>query len=179
MANELRAGSDAVRTYLELLERVFLLRRLRVYSRNLGTRVSAHPKLHVADSGLATALARLDENTIGRHAHFGHLLESFVVAEVIKQLGWSAAACEPWYFRDAEANEVDLVLERSDGMLVAIEVKAGVTVGSDEVKGLRRFRNLVGDRFVHGIVLYTGGGSFRIDGDPQLTAHPVSVLWAS
>jgi uncharacterized protein len=170
MANELHAGSDAVRTYLELLERVFLLRRLRVYSRNLGTRVTAHPKLHVADSGLATALARLDENTIGRHAHFGHLLETFVVAEVIKQLGWSAAACEPWYF---------LVLERSDGMLVAIEVKAGVTVGSDEVKGLRRFRNLVGDRFVHGIVLYTGTGSFRIDGDPQLTAHPVSVLWAS
>ncbi len=178
MANELRAGRDAVNTYLELLERVFLLRRLRTYSRNLSTRVTAHPKLHVTDSGLATALARLDENTIGRHPHFGHLLESFVVAEVVKQLGWSTAHCEPWYFRDAAGTEVDLVLERSDGALVGIEVKAGVTVGPPDAKGLHRLRDLVGERFVHGVVLYTGSGSFRMEGDPQITAHPVSVLWS-
>lgn len=178
MANELRAGRDAVTTYLELLERVFLIRRLRTYSRNLSTRVTAHPKLHVTDSGMATALAHLDENTVGRHPHFGHLVESFVVAEVVKQLGWAASICEPWYFRDAEGNEVDLVLERHDGSLVGIEVKAGVTVGPPDAKGLRRFRDLVGDRFVHGVVLYTGTGSFRMDGDPQITAHPISALWS-
>jgi uncharacterized protein len=178
MANELRTGRDAVGTYLELLERVFLLRRLRTYSRNLSTRVTAHPKLHVTDSGLATALAHLDENTIGRHPHFGHLLESFVVAEVMKQLGWATSSCTPWYFRDSEGNEVDLVLERSDGLLVGVEVKAGVTVGPPDAKGLRRLRHLVGERFVHGVVLYTGTGSFRIEGDPQLTAHPISVLWS-
>lgn len=153
-------------------------RRLRTYSRNLSTRVTAHPKLHVTDSGLATALSRLDENTIGRHPHFGHLLESFVVGEVLRQLGWSGGMCEPWYFRDAEGNEVDLVLERSDGSLVGVEVKAGVTVGPSDAKGLRRLRHLAGDRFVHGVVLYTGTGSFRIEGDPQLSAQPISVLWS-
>jgi predicted AAA+ superfamily ATPase len=106
------------------------------------------------------------------------VVESFVVAEVVKQPGWAASICEPWYFRDAEGNEVDLVLERNDGSLVGIEVKAGVTVGPPDAKGLRRFRDLVGDRFVHGVVLYTGTGSFRMDGDPQITAHPISALWS-
>jgi uncharacterized protein len=179
MASDLGAGREAVSGYIELLERVFLLRRLRVYSRNVGVRVTSHPKLHVTDSGLATALSRLDENTVGRDTHFGHLLESFVVAEVVKQLGWSRSQCDPWFFRDHEANEVDLVLEREDGLLVGIEVKAGVTVGPPEAKGLLRLRDVVGQRFVHGVVLYTGTGSFRIDNDPQITAHPVSTLWAN
>lgn len=179
MSSDLGAGREAVNGYIELLERVFLLRRLRVYSRNVGVRVTSHPKLHVTDSGLATALSRLDENTIGRDVHFGHLLESFVVAEIVKQLGWSQSRCEPWFFRDQEANEVDLVLERQDGLLVGIEVKAGVTVGPPEAKGLRTLRAAVGERFVHGVVLYTGTGSFRIDNDPQISAHPVSTLWAN
>ena len=178
MADELQSGRDGVTTYLHLLERVFLLRRLPVYSRNLGTRVTAHPKVHVTDSGLATALARLDENSVGRHIHFGHLLESFVVAEVAKQIGWSHSICDLSYFRDTNGNEVDLVLERNDGKIVAIEVKAGVSVDQSDAKGLRRLRDVAGDRFIRGVVLYTGTGSFQIEADPQISAHPVSALWA-
>jgi uncharacterized protein len=177
-ANDIGAGREAVSSYIELLERVFLLRRLRVYSRNVGVRVSRRPKLHVCDSGMATSLARLDENTVGRSAHFGHLLESFVVAEIVKQLGWADRSYRPWFFRDDEGVEVDLVLERDDGALVGIEVKAGVSVGPPDARGLKRLRHAVGDRFVHGVVLYTGTGSFQIDADPQISAHPVSVLWA-
>ena len=179
LANDLRAGREAVTAYIELLERVFLIRRLRAYSRNMTARVARHPKLHVTDSGLAAALSRLDENTAGRSPHFGHLMETFVVSEVVKQLGWATNECEPWFFRDHDGNEVDLVLERSDGSIVGIEVKSASSVDAADAAGLRRLRQLTGPAFLHGVVLYTGSTSVRLAADDQLTAHPVSVLWAA
>jgi uncharacterized protein len=178
LANSLRAGREAVNAYVELLERVFLVRRLRPYSRNLTARVVRHPKLHLTDSGLATALSRLDENTVGRSLHFGHLLETFVVSEVVKQLGWAADEYEPWYYRDHDGNEVDLVLERADGAIAGVEVKSSTSVEAKDGRGLRRLRQLTGDAFMHGVVLYAGSSSLRLDGDDQITAHPVSALWA-
>lgn len=59
--------------------------------------------------------------------HFGALVESFVVQEMRRQLGWSRTRATAWHFRTAAGRAVDLVLERSDGVIVGIEVKAGAT----------------------------------------------------
>jgi uncharacterized protein len=41
------------------------------------------------------------------------------------------------YFRTEEGDEVDLVLERDDGQVIAFEIKAGTRVSSDDLRGLR------------------------------------------
>jgi uncharacterized protein len=51
---------------------------------------------------------------------FGALLESFVFSEVMKLLTGSDLRVMPHRFRDQQMNEVDLVLERDDGMVVGI-----------------------------------------------------------
>ena len=60
----------------------------------------------------------------------------------------------PYHFRDQQMREVDIVLERDDGIIVGIEVKASATVRSSDFGGLRTLADACGDRFAYGIVLY-------------------------
>nr|BFE76850.1 hypothetical protein GCM10020092_101510 [Actinoplanes digitatis] len=67
------------------------------------------------------------------------------------------------------------MLENRSGQVVGIEVKAASTVGPDDFRGLRRLAERLGDDFVCGVVLYTGGSTLPF-GD-RLRAMPVSALW--
>ena len=178
VARDLSVGRELVRTYISLLEAVYVVSEVPAYSRNRTSRVARHPKLHVADSGLATALCRLSEQTLRRSPQFGSLLETFVVGEVTKQLSWSAMDIELFHYRHHNGPEVDLVLEAWDGRVVGIEVKAATAVNRADASGLRHLAAMLGPDFVHGVVLYTGTESIRLSDDARITAHPVSVLWA-
>jgi predicted AAA+ superfamily ATPase len=164
-----------------LLELVYLAIELPAWSANLVARESKRPKLHLVDSGLAAHLQGLTAEQLAPTdpvgaAKFGPLLETFVVTEVIKQLGWSSVAARPFHFRTAKGVEVDLVLEADDGRVVAIEVKPGSAINAGSSKGLQHLRDQLGDRFVAGWVLNTGPQAQRI-GD-RLAVAPVDELWA-
>ena len=79
------------------------------------------------------------------------------------------------HYRDKDGVEVDLVLERSAGTMVGIEVKAGATLRPADFRGLERLREAAGERFVCGIVLYDGE-HVRQTGS-GLFGMPVSMLW--
>ena len=68
---------------------------------------------------------------------FGVLLETFVFSEVLKLMTASDLRLTPYHFRDQQMREVDIVLERDDGMIVGIEIKASATVKSSDFGGLR------------------------------------------
>ena len=80
------------------------------------------------------------------------------------------------HFRERGGAEVDLVLQTRDGRVAAIEVKAGRSVGRNQVRSLSRLRDRTGDAFANGIVLNCGE-DVRPLGD-RLTAMPLSALWA-
>ncbi len=73
--------------------------------------------------------------------------------------------------------EVDFVLEDSQGQLVAVEVKSSATVSEDDFRGLKAFRQLVGERFRVGIVFYLG--THTLPFGEGFWAQPVSALWMS
>ena len=177
LAQTLQTTPETASTYLDLLERVFLVSRLPAFSRNLTARIAKHPKLHITDSGLATSLTNLSDEHLARSPIFGAMLESFVVSELRKQIDCSSTRLTMSHYRDRDGHEVDIVLEDEHGRIVAIEVKAAVSVGPDDIAGLRYLADRLGDDFVHGFVLYTGQGSVGIEGD-RFTATPVSSLWA-
>ncbi|MGO7770873.1 AAA family ATPase, partial [Rhizobium ruizarguesonis] len=58
-----------------------------------------------------------------------------------------------YHFRDRDMREVDIVLERDDGMIDGIEVKASATVKAGDFGGLRELAEACGDRFAFGVVL--------------------------
>jgi predicted AAA+ superfamily ATPase len=61
------------------------------------------------------------------------------------------------------------------GRLVGIEVKASSTVTPDDFKGLKAFAVEAGERFVRGVVLYTGQEMLPFG--ENLLALPISALW--
>ena len=166
--------------YTKLLESVFLVHQLPAWGTTLGSRIGAAPKIHVVDSGLAARLLRLTESKLGTAsaaalAEFGHMLETFVVGEVCKQLDWLDAPVQRGHWRTHDGEEVDLILEREDGKVAAVEVKAASRAPASELRGLLKLRRKLGSQFLGGIVLYTGARAYTHD--RNLHVVPITRLW--
>ncbi len=162
--------------YVALLEQVFLVATLQPWYTNALKRIAKTPKLHFLDSGLlATARGLNFERVKANREVFGALLETFVFSEVLKLMTASDLRLTPHHFRDQQMREVDIVLERDDGMIVGIEIKASATVKSSDFGGLRTLAEACKDRFAYGVVLYDST-DFVPFGD-KLAAAPLSCLW--
>jgi predicted AAA+ superfamily ATPase len=163
--------------YLALLETVFLVHRLPAWSRNLGQRLVKAPKLHLVDTGLACHLLGTDARRLSEDRPLlGRLLESFVVGELRKQVSWTDPRIALHHFRTATGSEVDVVLEKPDGSVAAIEVKASATVAASDFAALKALRDQIGKQFRAGVVLYLGDQIVPF-GD-KLWLVPMPVLWA-
>lgn len=91
-----------------------LISRLPAWGQTLRSRVAARPKVHVVDSGVAAWLLRLTEEKFGRlHptalTELGHLMETFCVGELRKQLSWLPEPTDVGHWRTHDGAEVDLV----------------------------------------------------------------------
>lgn len=177
LSRTLALPASTLKRYLALLETLFLVRGVPAWASNRGKRLVRAPKLHVVDSGMLAWLAGLDEEVLRRdRVLLGPVLESFVVGELVKQIGWSATRPTLHHFRTHGGQEVDLVLEDARGRVVGIEVKASATVTSSDLDGLRALGETAGKAFVQGVVLHLGQG--RVSFGRNLTACPLDVLWA-
>ena len=176
VGNEIALPHSTVGRYLELLELVFLVKRIPAWSRNLNRRATSTAKVALVDSGVAANLLDLDAGSLARvGSPLGPLLEGFVLMELSRQLTWSQERVELFHYRTRDQIEVDAVLENRRGQVVAIEVKASSTVRSEDFRGLRHLKDLLGADFLAGFILYTGQQTLPF-GD-RLRALPVSALW--
>ncbi len=176
LARTLGMPVSTLKRYLALLETLFLLHELPVWTSNRGKRLARAHKLHVVDTGLAAVLAGTDRELLDRdRTLLGPLLESFAAAELRKHIGWSESRPVLHHFRTHTGREVDLVLEDARGRVVGIEVKASATVTSADLNGLRALAETAGKAFVQGIVLHLGPTSIPFG--RNLVACPFQALW--
>ena len=162
--------------YLTLLETLFLVHRLPAWSRNLGKRLVKAPKVHLVDTGLACHLIGADAQRLSADRPLlGRLLETFVVGELRKQVSWTNLQATLYHFRTAAGSEVDVVLEKADGTVAAIEIKASATVDTSDFASLQTLRDQLGKQFSAGAVLYLGDQTLS-SGD-RLWLVPVPTLW--
>jgi predicted AAA+ superfamily ATPase len=177
IANRLQIPATTVKRYLNLLDLLFITRRIPAWSTNLTTRAVATPKLVLTDSGLAAHLTGMSLRR-ARHptAPVGSLIETFVLGELTRQLVLLDQPVRIYHYRDRDQYEVDAVLEAASGEVIACEVKAAETVRSEDFRGIQRLARRLGDQLVAGIVLYAGGQPLAF-GD-KLRAWPMSTLWS-
>lgn len=179
-AESIGLATTTAENYAALLEKVFLISRLEAWGRTLSARSAGLPKVHVVDSGVAARLLRLTPTKLAARdpaslTEFGHLLESFAVGEIVKQVSWSDEVAGVGHWRTYDNNEVDLVVERSDGGVVGFEMKTGDSVPSGELRSLRQLRDKLGASFVAGFVLYLGKRSYTPE--DRLHVVPLDHLW--
>jgi predicted AAA+ superfamily ATPase len=123
LASGLSISAQSVVRYLEVLEGLFIVRRLPPYFANVGKRLTKAPKVYVRDSGLLHALLGLgDLDALRRHPKLGASWEGFVLEQVTGALGLLGHTPRPFFWRTHGGAEVDLLLELK-GRLLPIEVK--------------------------------------------------------
>ena len=172
---------SSAENYLKLLEAVFLVLRVPAWGTTIGSRVARQPKVHLVDSGVMAWLLGLTPEKIATNdpatlTEYGHLVETFAVGEILRQVTWLDAPVAVGHFRTSQAQEVDLILERDDGMVFAFEIKAGTRVSQSDLAGIRALRARLGERLAAAVVLYTGALTFRFD-DGTLVL-PLDALWS-
>jgi predicted AAA+ superfamily ATPase len=179
IANDLSQDDKTVKRYIEILELMFIIRRLHPYVRNSAKRsVVGMPKLHFIDTGLACHLLGLKSSDSIHTTHFfGGLIENLVWSELQKHATWSEEDVNFYHFRDTSRHELDLVVERGDGKVVGVEVKASMTVKPEDFAGLSIFADYAKDRLLHGVLFYSGDKvlPFNIKG-ATFHALPLSSL---
>lgn len=168
-------------SYLDWLATVFLAEQVPSWSRNHLERTVRRPKLHITDTGLATALLGLDASALSSQnsTMAGPLLESFVVSEIARQQDSSNVPDRRHYWRDRDGHEVDIVIEQPSGAVVAIEVKA---TGSPTARMLShvawlrdKLDRVEPEAFRAGVLLHTGPQTLKV-GD-RLYLAPIDTLW--
>lgn len=182
IAAEVGIDGSTAEHYVRLLEAAFVIHRLPAWGTTLRARAATKPKLHFVDSGVGARMLRITAERLAAAqpqamTELGHLLETFCVGEVLKQVSWMDAPAHAGHWRTHDGDEVDLVLERDDGAVAAIEVKVGERVSPTHFRSLLKLREALGDRFLGGVVLHLGSHGYTFD--DRLHVLPVDRLWSA
>ena len=176
LAGELGLHRETVERHLSVLERLFLLRRLRPWHGNAAKRLVKSPKAHLLDSGLAATLADLTERDwLRRRQRMGRLLESFVVQQLVAQASWTDPDLRFWHYRDKDQAEVDVVMTRGRSVW-GVEIKAASALAGGDGRGLARLAAICGADFRQGVLFHTGTDLLPM-ADERMLAAPLSALW--
>jgi hypothetical protein len=166
LSRSLGVSVPTVARDLDVLEGVFLVRRLHPYAANIQKRLTKSPKLYLRDSGILHLLAGLREpDELLRWSRRGASFEGLVVEEIIALATARIVRPGVFFWRTEAGGEVDLVI--ADGQrLVPIEIKLGGGVGHHEVRGLRACMADLGLR--RGWVVIGSGERTRIGRDIEI-----------
>jgi predicted AAA+ superfamily ATPase len=158
--------------YRDALERLWILDPLPAWAptSNHLHRLTLAPKHHLADPALAARLTGVDAGallrgkgptTIPRDGTFlGALFESLVTLSV--RVFAQAAEARVSHFRTkAGEREIDLVIERGDGRIVALEVKLADTVSDGDVRHLVWLAGKVGGDLADSVMVTAGRFAYR------------------
>lgn len=139
VAGALGVSIHTIQSWLGVLVSGGIVHLLQPYfERSNVKRIVKRPKIYFWDTGLACYLARVfDPETLRVGYLAGPMVETFIVNEIMKTYSDNTEEAGFYYYRDAEKNEVDLLILR-DAKLSLIECKAGMTYDSTDVKAFSR-----------------------------------------
>jgi uncharacterized protein len=159
--------------YRDVLERLWILDEVPAWlpTRNRIARLASAPKHQLADPALAASLLGVGADALleGRPAGppiprdgplLGALFESLVTLSLRTYAQAGEASVR--HLRTAGgAHEVDLILERADGRVVAIEVKLARDVNDRDTAHLRWLADRIGDELLDAVIVTTGPEAYR------------------
>jgi predicted AAA+ superfamily ATPase len=138
LARDTGIAPNTARKWLGLLQTSAVVALVEPYFGNRTKRLIKAPKLFFLDTGLAAFLSGFrSERDLTASPLFGAFWESYVFGQVVRWLAAHGDITPICYWRTASGQEVDLVLERAGGSLIAIECKWKEQPGPADAAGLR------------------------------------------
>ncbi len=162
LGRDLGLATNTVKAWVSVLEATHQIVILRPYYANVTKRLVKTPKIYFSDTGMLCYLTGLKD---ARHAAAGPMagaiVETAVVAEVIKSAWHRGEEPRVSFWRTATGDEVDLVVETSTG-LVPVEVKATATPVPAMARGIVRLQGLVSKVRSDGYVVHLGAAALPL-----------------
>ncbi len=156
IGNEVGISSNTVKEWISILEASFIIFRLQPYFENFGKRIVKSPKLYFIDVGFATYLLGIENQVqVSRDPLRGHLVENFILLELMKWRFNHGLDPQLYYYRDVQKNEIDAIF-KSGNHLIPIEIKSSKTYNTDFLKGIQFFQNIAKGRAPKGYLIYAG-----------------------
>jgi len=121
LANTLKVKSETVENYIDLLEKSFVVFRLKAYSTNERKEVTKMNKIYFWDNGIRNAIIE-DFRPLELRNDIGALWENFLISERMKTKAWKEISAKSYFWRNLQQREVDY-LEEQYGELSAYEIK--------------------------------------------------------
>lgn len=121
LARQLGISKNTVESYLDLLSKVFVIYKVRGYSRNLRKEITKSNRWYFYDNGIRNAIisnfTRLENRT-----DVGELWENYLASERIKHQSYNQKNTTNYFWRTYDQQEIDW-LEEENGNLNAFEFK--------------------------------------------------------
>lgn len=168
-----KPAKTTTQPYRDTLERLWIIEPVGAWrpTRNPIARLSSAPKHQLADPALAARLlgadvgSLLDARRLGPAIPrdgtlLGHLFESLVTLSV-RVFAQAAEATVTHLRTRGEQREIDLIVERGDHKVVAVEVKLAQRVEDEDVRQLRWLGEQLGDELLDAVVITTGPSAYR------------------
>lgn len=121
LAQLLEVDKATVDAYIDLLEKAFIVFRLKPLSRNLRNEIKKFNKVYFWDNGIRNMVIS-QMNTIEMRNDMGPLFENFIISERLKKLQYDRSNAKSWFWRTQTQQEIDYV-EEANGKFIAVEIK--------------------------------------------------------
>ena len=121
LGTQLSMSKNTVERYLDLLEKSFVIYKLRALSRNARKEISKSPRYYFHDLGIRNALIN-NFNPLKLRNDVGDLWENYIISERIKKQEYTHIASNNFFWRTYDQKEIDFIEERA-GKLFAYEIK--------------------------------------------------------
>jgi len=123
LSNRLKIDRKTVVSYIDILEKSFIIRRLYPYSRNPRREIGRRYKIYFVDLGIRNALIG-DFNDFDLRLDSGAIFENFIFMEKLKNSANNQSLVDYYFWRSYGGGEVDFI-EKSKitGRLAAFEIK--------------------------------------------------------
>ena len=166
-------ATDTGRRYHDLLTRMHVITDIPSWSSNRLTGIAKAPKRMVCDAAfLAQSLPAVRRDGV----LLGRVLETFVHQQITPLADLGPVPFRIFHARSTTGHrEIDFVLERRDGRILAVEVKATAAPSAKDAAHVKWLAEIIGDRFLGGLVLHTGPSTFDLGNG--VWAAPISSLW--
>ena len=163
--------------YINTLISMFMFEKVAPWLKTDYERIGRRSKFYAADTGImASVLGWNPDEVFTNTDRSGKLIETFVFQELAAQIDMENRYNLAQY-RDRLGREIDFLVEREDGALLGIEVKAGHNVSVDDFKAQKWFEEniLKNEKPYIGIVLYSGDRTIHFE--ENMLAVPTAALW--
>ncbi len=121
VARQTGINGRTVEKYLDLLEKAFVIKRVRGFSRNLRKEISKNARYYFYDNGVRNAIIN-NMNDLKTRNDTGELWENYLFMERMKKREYHKIYANNYFWRTYDKQEIDLIEERG-GKLYGYEFK--------------------------------------------------------